>query len=203
MFTSDFGFATVANLFVSLGQQMLLATLPVYVITLGGSRTDAGLVTGAAAVTALLVRPFAGWATDAWRRRPVVLLGCASYSVASAIYLVATTVPMLALGRVAHGFALSNYTTAANTYISDIAPPKRRAEAIGFFAATADIAAISGPGDRLLHRHRARFINCSFWPGSGRRRCVGLCARAARVADGTPPAMDPAQGPLPSMLPMA
>jgi MFS family permease len=145
MFTPDFGFATVANLFVSLGQQMLLATLPVYVITLGGSRTDAGLVTGAAAVTALLVRPFAGWATDTWRRRPVVLLGCASYSVASAIYLVATTVPMLALGRVAHGFALSNYTTAANTYISDIAPPKRRAEAIGFFAATADIGMITGP----------------------------------------------------------
>ena len=74
-----------------------------------------------------------------------MLLGCASYSVASAIYLVATSVPMLALGRVAHGFALSNYTTAANTYISDIAPPKRRAEAIGFFAATADIGMISGP----------------------------------------------------------
>jgi MFS family permease len=115
------------------------------VITLGGSRTDAGLVTGAAALTALLVRPFAGWATDTWRRRPVVLLGCASYTVASAIYLVATSVPMLALGRVAHGFALSNYTTAANTYISDIAPPKRRADGIGFFAATADIGMISGP----------------------------------------------------------
>jgi predicted MFS family arabinose efflux permease len=55
IFTRDFAFATVANLFVSLGQQMVLATLPVYVITLGGTRTDAGLVTGSAAITALLV----------------------------------------------------------------------------------------------------------------------------------------------------
>lgn len=29
-----------------------------------------------------------------------------------------------------HGFGLSNYTTAANTYIADIAPRLRRAEAI-------------------------------------------------------------------------
>lgn len=145
VFSADFAFATTANLFVSLGQQMLLATLPVYVITMGGTRTDAGLVTGGAAITALLVRPFAGWLVDAWLRRPVVLLGCAFYALASVIYLLANSVPLLALGRVAHGFALSNYTTAANTYIADITPTKRRAEAIGFFAATADIGMISGP----------------------------------------------------------
>src|SRR4051812_31407589 len=145
VFTRDFAFATVANLFTSLGQQMLLATLPVYVISMGGSRTDAGLITGGAAITALLVRPFSGWLSDAWRRRPVVLLGCVFYVVASIIYLIAGSVPMLGLGRVAHGFALSNYTTGANTYIADIAPPRRRAEAIGFFAATADIGMITGP----------------------------------------------------------
>jgi MFS family permease len=52
---------------------------------------------------------------------------------------------MLGLGRVAHGFALSNYTTAANTYVADIAPTRRRAEAIGLFAAMADIGMITGP----------------------------------------------------------
>jgi DHA1 family tetracycline resistance protein-like MFS transporter len=53
-------------------------------------------------------------------------------------------VPGLALGRVFHGFALSNYTTA-NTYVADIAPRLRRAEAIGIFAATADVGMIAGP----------------------------------------------------------
>jgi MFS family permease len=145
VFTPDFLFANVANFFVSLGQQMLVATLPVYVISLGGTRAEAGFVTGAAALTALLVRPLSGWLSDAWRRRPVVLLGCLSYAVASLVYLLSGSVAGLALGRVFHGFALSNYTTAANTYVADISPRKRRAEAIGFFAATADIGLITGP----------------------------------------------------------
>jgi MFS family permease len=135
----------VANLFVSLGQQMATATLPVYIISLGGTPAQAGLVTGGAAITALLARPFAGYLVDAWRRRPVVLLGCAFYVVASITYLLSTAVAGLALGRIFHGFGLSNYTTAANTYIADIAPRRRRAEAIGVFAATADVGLITGP----------------------------------------------------------
>jgi MFS family permease len=143
--TPDFLFANVANFFVSLGQQMLVATLPVYIITLGGTAAEAGLVNGAAAITALLARPVSGYLADAWRRRPVVLLGCVFYVVANVSYLLSSTVAGLGLGRIFHGFALSNYTTAANTYIADISPPRRRAEAIGFFAATADIGMITGP----------------------------------------------------------
>jgi MFS family permease len=145
VFTTDFLFANVANFFVSLGQQMLVATLPVYIITLGGTTAEAGLVNGAAAITALLARPISGYLADAWRRRPVVLLGCVFYVIANVSYLLSSTVAGLGLGRIFHGFALSNYTTAANTYIADISPQRRRAEAIGFFAATADIGLITGP----------------------------------------------------------
>src|SRR6266699_1349286 len=99
-FTADFLFANVANFFVSLGQQMLIATVPVYVISLGGSRTEAGFVTGAAAVVALLARPLSGFLVDAWRRRPVVLLGCVTYAIASLVYLLSGSVAGLALGRV-------------------------------------------------------------------------------------------------------
>ena len=74
-----------------------------------------------------------------------MLLGCVFYVVANVSYLLSSTVAGLGLGRIFHGFALSNYTTAANTYIADISPPRRRAEAIGFFAATADIGMITGP----------------------------------------------------------
>jgi MFS family permease len=145
VFTSDFVFANVANFFVSLGQQMLVATLPVYIISLGGTPADAGLVNGAAAVMALLIRPVSGYLADAWRRRPVVLLGCLFYVVANFNYLLSSSVVGVGVGRVFHGFALSNYTTAANTYVADISPRKRRAEAIGIFAATADVGLITGP----------------------------------------------------------
>ena len=138
-------FATIANLFNSFGQQMLTATLPIYVIALGGSAADAGLVSGALAFTAMLLRPLVGWVTDVWRRRPLVLVGTACYGLASLVYLASGSVPMLLAGRVVHGFGLSNYTTAANAYLADIAPPRRRAEAIGWYAVAMDVGLIVGP----------------------------------------------------------
>ena len=145
LFTSDFIFATLANFFNAFGSQMVTATLPVYVLALGGTDADAGLVSGALAFSALVMRPLIGWLTDAWRRRPLVLIGTSCYGLASLIYMVAGSVPVLILGRIVHGYGLSNYTTAANAYLADIAPPRRRAEAIGFYAAAADVGLITGP----------------------------------------------------------
>jgi MFS family permease len=125
--------------------QMLTATLPIYVVSMGGTAADAGLVTGALAFTAMLLRPLVGWIADAWRRRPLVLLGTACYALASVVYMLAGSIPALVVGRVVHGFGLSNYTTAANAYLADIAPPSRRAEAIGWYAVAMDVGLIVGP----------------------------------------------------------
>ena len=72
LFTADFVFATVANFVNAFGVQMLIATMPVYVLRLGGGEADVGLVGGTVAFTALLFRPLVGWLTDVWRRRPMV-----------------------------------------------------------------------------------------------------------------------------------
>ena len=145
LFTKDFVLASLANLANSFGMQMLVATLPVYVISLGGSQTDAGLVSGALAFTALLFRPFMGYLTDAWRRRPLVLIGTSCYGFASVIYLLTSSIPLMLFGRFVHGFGLSCYTTASNAYVADIAPYRRRAEAVGLFAAAQAVGLILGP----------------------------------------------------------
>ena len=94
LFTKDFILAALANLSNAFGMQMLVATLPLYVINLGGSQTDAGLVSGALAFTALLFRPLMGYLTDAWRRRPLVLMGTACYGLASIVYLAVQLNPL-------------------------------------------------------------------------------------------------------------
>lgn len=145
LYTKDFVLTATANLANAFGMQMLVATLPLYVLSLGGSQTDAGLVTGALAFTALLFRPLMGYLTDAWRRRPLVLIGTSCYGLASVVYLLSNSIPFLLLGRFVHGFGLSCYTTSSNAYIADIAPFRRRAEAVGIFAATQAIGVIIGP----------------------------------------------------------
>ena len=145
LLTSDFTFTTLANFVNAFGMQMLVATLPVYVITLGGSQADAGLVSGTLSLTALVFRPLLGWLTNVWRRRPLVLIGTSFYGLASMVYLMAGSIPLMVLGRLVHGFGLSCYTTASNAYVADIAPLKRRAEAVGFYAAAQDLGLIMGP----------------------------------------------------------
>jgi MFS family permease len=145
LFSLDFVSSTVANFANAIGLSMLLATLPLYVTFLGGNNTDAGLVAGAAQLTALLFRPFVGWLTDAWCRRPVVLIGISCYGAASMVYLLASAIPSLLVGRMVHGFGASCYTTSANVYVADIAPANRRAEAMGFFSAAQAIGIMVGP----------------------------------------------------------
>jgi len=145
LFTTAFILVISANLANSLGAQMASAILPVYVISLGGTEFHAGLVTVMLAFTALLLRPFVGWLVDAWRRRPMVLIGTACYSVANLMYALFGSLPLLLFSRVVHGFGLSNYSTASSAFLADIAPPRRRAEAMGYYAVAMDIGLLGGP----------------------------------------------------------
>lgn len=150
LFTRDFVLAALANFTNSFGMQMLVATMPVYVVSLGGSPTAAGMVSGALALTALLFRPLMGWLADTWRRRPLVLVGTSCYGFASVIYFLAGTIPLLLVGRFVHGFGLSCYTTASNAYVADVAPRARRGEAVGLFAAAQAMGLIIGPAIGFL-----------------------------------------------------
>jgi MFS family permease len=145
LFSGNFIFAILANFSNAFGMQMLVATLPVYVISMGGSRIEAGTVSGALAFAALVFRPLAGWLTDSWNRRPLVLIGTSCYGFASIIYMLAGSIPVLLAGRVLHGFGLSCYTTASNAYVADISPLRRLAEAIGLFSAAQALGLIVGP----------------------------------------------------------
>lgn len=145
LFTTAFILVISANLANAIGAQMASAILPVYVVSLGRSEFQAGLVTGMLAFTALLLRPFVGWLVDAWRRRPMVLIGTGCYTVANLMYALFGSLPLLLISRVIHGFGLSNYSTASSAFMADIAPPLRRAEAMGLYAVAMDIGLLGAP----------------------------------------------------------
>ncbi len=145
LFTTAFVLVIGANLVNALGAQMAGAILPVYVVSRGGSEFRAGLVSGMLAFTALLLRPFVGWLADAWRRRPMVLVGTGCYTIANLMYALFGALPLLLISRVIHGFGLSNYSTGSSAFLADIAPPSRRAEAMGYYSVAMDIGLLGGP----------------------------------------------------------
>jgi MFS family permease len=134
-----------AHLTNSIATQMANTILPVYVVSLGYSMFEAGLVAGLLPFTALLLRPLVGWMVDAWRRRPMVLIGTGCYAVANLMYLAFSSLPMILISRIIHGYGLSNYSTASSAFLTDIAPRHRRAEAVGYYAVAWDIGLLIGP----------------------------------------------------------
>lgn len=150
----DFIFITLANLFIFLGFQMLLPTLPVYVKFLGGSDASAGLVVGMFTVASLLIRPFTGHALDVYGRKGIFLGGLVLFAVCVWGYMWAPSLLILMAIRFIHGFGWGLSSTAASTVAADIIPKSRLGEGMGYYglAGTLSMALAPALGLYLLNR---------------------------------------------------
>src|SRR5690554_2476900 len=86
LFTTNFVLACLGNLAFFSGFHMLTPAIPLYVLAIGGSETDAGLVVGSFSIASLLGRGVAGWLTDTWQRKGPMLIGAAVFTIAAGLY---------------------------------------------------------------------------------------------------------------------
>src|SRR3989338_606208 len=135
-------FSTVA-IFTSF--YFLLVTLPIYILQLGGTKSQIGLVIGVFTISSVVLRPFMGREVDKRGRKNMLLAGSLVVLISMLLYNHVTSVTALLLLRVFHGFGWGAATTAASTLIADIAPPSRRGEAMGIFGISANAAMAVGP----------------------------------------------------------
>jgi MFS family permease len=138
---------------------LLLSALPLYAREIGVADRALGLVIGCFAFASMLVKPWAGWASDRFGRRPLLLAGAGVFLAASVAYGVSTTAPVLLLVRLVHGSGMGLFPTAASAAVADLAPPDRRGEYLGFFGAGASIAMATGPIAGMAIAERAGFAS--------------------------------------------
>ncbi len=155
VWTKDFILISIANLFISLGFQMLLPVLPVFSARIGGSDAWAGLVVGIFTASAVLMRPIAGRLLDSHGRRRVYILGLIAFLICVMAYNWTSTILALLILRFIHGFGWGASSTAASTIASDIIPKSRLAEGMGYFGLTSTLAMAVAPalGLGLLGSH--------------------------------------------------
>jgi MFS family permease len=145
IWTRDFIFIWLANFFVFLGFQMTLPTLPLYVKELGGSDQIVGLIVGIFTFSALLLRPVAGHALESRGRGFVYVIGLTTFVITMVSYGFVASIIVLALLRVIQGAGWGFSTTAGGTIATDLIPPKRRGEGMGYFGLSGNIALAMGP----------------------------------------------------------
>lgn len=143
--TRDFLFVCIANFFVFLGFQMTLPTIPLFVKELGGSDQMVGVIVGIFTFSALLIRPFAGHALESKGRGFVYMVGLGIFVVAVGTYAFTASMFLLIMIRMVQGIGWGFSTTAGGTIATDLIPPKRRGEGMGYFGLSGNIALAFGP----------------------------------------------------------
>ena len=125
---------------------MTLPTLPLFVHELGGSDQLVGIVVGVFTFSALLLRPYAGHALETKGRGPVYIFGLALFVASIGSFGFLTSITLLLIFRIIQGIGWGFSTTASGTIATDLIPPSRRGEGMGYFGLSGNVALAIGPG---------------------------------------------------------
>ena len=118
----------------------LLTPLPRYLTAVGLPDEQVGLVLAAFGVAALLGRPAAGFATDRWGARPVMLAGAAALLVGALAVGATANVALLFGLRLLQAAGYAAFTTAGTGLVVLLAAPAERGQRLALFGAAANVA---------------------------------------------------------------
>jgi MFS family permease len=135
----------VGSLFLFIAFYMLYPTLPLFIKQMGGNETQVGLAMGLFMLASVLFRPLVGGLLDRFGRRPFIIWGLLLFGGAMYLYgWIGGIVALLGL-RLLHGMSWAVSSTAMQTAITDMIPPARRGEGLGWLGLAMTLAMAIGP----------------------------------------------------------
>lgn len=133
LFTGTFVALTVADLAYFTAAGVAIFALPLFVTgPLGHNEIAAGVAFGVFAVSALVLRPFAGRLTDRVGRRPLLVGGALLAAACLALTAVAADLVTIIVLRLTAGVAEAAFFVAGFAALADIAPTERIGEALSY-----------------------------------------------------------------------
>lgn len=140
----------LANFAIYFSFMLVTPLLPLYLSeTFGADKHTIGLVLSGYALTALLIRPFSGYFVDSFDRKKVLLLCMFLFFLFFAGYMMAGSLLLFAVIRTLHGAPFGATTVANSTVAIDVLYPSRRAEGIGYYGLSNNIATAISPSVAL------------------------------------------------------
>ncbi|MDR2711531.1 MAG: MFS transporter [Clostridiales bacterium] len=161
LWTKSFWKIWVLNFVVSIWFFIHNVVFPFYVKHLGGTEMTVGLVAACFALTAILMRPVAGWILDHKSRGGLLKFGVPGMALVSVLFLIAPVLSLAVVLRLASGLIFSGVGTASNTNACDIIPQSRFGEGMAFLGLGNSLSNAVGPALGLLIMTRYGF-NASF-----------------------------------------
>jgi MFS family permease len=140
IWTGNFVLLCIAGLTLLVCAQVLLPTLPLYVLKIGGTQGDVGLVMGAYSICATIMRAVSGWLSDRYGRKRIVISGLIVMLAVTVLYRTADSILFVGTIRGLHGlfYGLAGTTMAA--IVADSLPATRMAEGLGYYGLMAPLS---------------------------------------------------------------
>lgn len=133
LFTPPFIMLGIAELCYFTAFGVAIFALPLYVTgPIGGDAAGAGLAVGAFALSALVLRPFAGRLADRFGRLPLLFGGALIAAASLALLLIAESLPVVVALRLLAGVAEAAFFVAGFAALADLAPAARMGEALSY-----------------------------------------------------------------------
>lgn len=146
LYNRNFAFAFISQVGFVLANTALMGHYARWVGFLGGRVDTAGWITGTASIAGLVLRPWIGQWIDRWGAKTVWLLGYFIFVAGALSNLLLHDLGIgvyvcRALIVVGGAFVFSSSVT----YVTHLAPPERRAEAIGMLGVAGFVGIVFGP----------------------------------------------------------
>ncbi|MEH7414540.1 MFS transporter [Neobacillus drentensis] len=145
LWTRSFIAMTVGMFFLFTAFYMLYPTLLLFIKQIGGNESQVGLAMGAFMLSAVIFRPFIGGLLDRFGRHPFIFWGLLFFAAAMYMYNWIGGIVVLMVLRILHGISWAITTTSILTAITDLIPPKRRGEGMGWSGMAMTLAMAVGP----------------------------------------------------------
>ena len=140
-----------ANFMIFFSFMVVTPLLPLYLSEeFGADKHTIGVVLSGYTLTALLMRPFSGYLVDSFHRRVVLLTSYFLFFSFFAGYIVAGSITLFAFVRTLHGGPMGAVTVANSTCAIDVLHPSRRAEGVGYYGLSNNLATSMAPTIGLL-----------------------------------------------------
>ena len=115
----------VLNTIAFISFQILVPLLPVYALGFSATESQIGILAGAIALAALVIRPFSGRMADIGNRKRIILFAQLTTAVTIVCLIIAPNIYFLIAARFAHGICFGISSTVVTTSAILTIPEKK------------------------------------------------------------------------------
>ena len=125
---------------------LIMPILPLYLSEeFGSGKHTIGVILSGYTIMALVARMFSGYIVDTYNRKTVLLLSYGLFATFFLGYLIGGSLILFAIIRTIHGAPFGTVTVSNSTVAIDVLPAERRAEGIGYYGLSNNLATAISP----------------------------------------------------------